>query len=263
MKLALALSATLFTSFNMSVDHPLISLLNSIQSLACSKEGFSCELFLISDHGFEEAQEVLSSLKALKLQMSRAIFTGGDGLDSYLKTFEIDLFLTSDTKECRAAEGICAAAILLQESLQHIKKEKTSIRFAFDADAVLFNKASEEMFQKLGRDAFFEHEERQATTLLAPGPFAPLYRKLHHIKELLSDKMQLQTAIVTARGMPAEQRVIHSLLCWGCIPDALFILDGTQKHKALNAYRADIFFDDKLYNLLSDKTDAVLGHVVT
>ncbi|MBN2895910.1 MAG: 5'-nucleotidase [Campylobacterales bacterium] len=264
MKLSIAIATGLLNVEDRQASHlSLATLLGNLQMLSVSGDGFNLELYLLSNQDFYQAEIVLERLREAKIQIARAIFIGSDGLAACLSAFEIDLFLASDKHACMMAEGICASAIVLPRSLKDKEVHQWRIRFAFDADAVLFDKQTERLFQTLGRDAFFEHEAAHSAIELPQGPFAALYQKLCRLKTRLAKSEEIQIAIITARGIPAERRVMHTLRSWECIPDALFFLDGSEKYKALCAYDVDIFFDDKLHNLPSDKTDAVLGYVVS
>jgi 5'-nucleotidase len=50
---------------------------------------------------------------------------------------------------------------------------------------------------------------------------------------------------VTARGGPAHERVIRTLLAWGVVIDEAFFLGGVPKTEVLAAFRPHIFFDDQ------------------
>jgi 5'-nucleotidase len=55
----------------------------------------------------------------------------------------------------------------------------------------------------------------------------------------------IRTALVTARGRPAHERVIRTLLKWGVVVDEAFFLGGVPKTEFLAAFRPNIFFDDQ------------------
>ena len=55
----------------------------------------------------------------------------------------------------------------------------------------------------------------------------------------------IRTALVTAREAPAHERVIKTLNSWGVRIDEAFFLGGAEKHKILEAFGANIFFDDQ------------------
>jgi 5'-nucleotidase len=50
---------------------------------------------------------------------------------------------------------------------------------------------------------------------------------------------------MTARGAPGHERVIKTLNLWDVRIDESFFLSGTDKYEILDAFGADIFFDDK------------------
>ena len=47
---------------------------------------------------------------------------------------------------------------------------------------------------------------------------------------------------MTARGRPAHERVIRTLLDWGVIIDEAFFLGGVPKTRFLEAFRPQILF---------------------
>jgi 5'-nucleotidase len=50
---------------------------------------------------------------------------------------------------------------------------------------------------------------------------------------------------VTARGAPAHERVIRTLISWNVRIDEAFFLGGVSKSEVLKAFGAHIFFDDQ------------------
>jgi 5'-nucleotidase len=55
----------------------------------------------------------------------------------------------------------------------------------------------------------------------------------------------IRTALVTARAAPAHERVVRTLRAWGVRIDEALFLGGLPKGAFLNAFGADIFFDDQ------------------
>ena len=50
---------------------------------------------------------------------------------------------------------------------------------------------------------------------------------------------------MTARSAPTHERVIKTLNVWGVRIDEAFFLGGSEKYEILQAFGADIFFDDQ------------------
>lgn len=82
------------------------------------------------------------------------------------------------------------------------------------------------------------------------GPFAPFLRSLASVQSALGENTtRIRTALVTARGGPAHERVIRTLRAWGVRVDAAFFLGGLPKQEVLRAFKPHIFFDDQESNL--------------
>src|SRR5690606_5423492 len=83
---------------------------------------------------------------------------------------------------------------------------------------------------------------------LSDGPHARFLRKLSSVQKQINqktDESPLKIAIVTARNSPAHFRVLNTLRYWDVQIDSIFFLGGIPKDKVLEAYRAQIFFDDQ------------------
>jgi 5'-nucleotidase len=55
----------------------------------------------------------------------------------------------------------------------------------------------------------------------------------------------VRIALVTARNMPAHERVIRTLLAWNVRVDEAFFMGGVAKTKVLERFRPHIYFDDQ------------------
>ncbi|RBH91738.1 5'-nucleotidase, partial [Xanthomonas oryzae pv. oryzae] len=73
----------------------------------------------------------------------------------------------------------------------------------------------------------------------------------------------IRTALVTARSAPAHERVIRTLREWGVRLDEALFLGGRHKGPFLEAFGADIFFDDSQHNIDSARQHqhVAAGHV--
>ena len=111
---------------------------------------------------------------------------------------------------------------------------------------LIFSDEAERIYQEKGMEAFLAHETQNAEKPLPEGPFAKL---LYTIQRLQQDeafeKPPVRTALVTARSMPAHERVIRTLHAWKVHLDEAFFLGGVSKVKILEAFRPHIFFDDQ------------------
>ena len=122
---------------------------------------------------------------------------------------------------------------------------KDQIRIAFDADAVLFSKDSEDIFQEKGLNAFVENEVSHREEALKKGPMAKFLFSLARLQKNAKDFNLLRTAIVTARDKDTGVRVIKTLKKWDITVDEIFFLQGAKKADILEAFGANIFFDDQ------------------
>lgn len=181
------------------------------------------------------------------LDIERSGWTSGTNTAKYLKAFKVDLFLSANKDDVKKAlqSGVAAAKILPSTSRTR-KSKGDQVRIAFDGDAVLFSKASEEIYQKEGLDAFVAHEKANRDNPLAQGPFAKLLMTISKIQaKFPNEDAPIRTSLVTARSAPTHERVIKTLDLWGVRVDEAFFMGGSEKYEILDAFGADIFFDDQ------------------
>jgi 5'-nucleotidase len=205
------------------------------------------EVVVMSRNSTETSLRIFNSIRHYGLDISRAALSGGAPLAPYLKAFSVDLFLSRyEDDVCRALEAGVAAALLYDQPKDPLQAAD-EIRIAFDGDAILFSDESERIFQSQGLEAFARHEAERALQPLAEGPFARLLHKLSSLQQAAAQDglTPIRTALVTARGGPAHERVIRTLLAWGVTVDEAFFLGGVPKTEILMAFRPHIFFDDQ------------------
>ena len=132
----------------------------------------------------------------------------------------------------------------------------------FDGDAVLFSDESEQIYQSRGLKAFADNEMAEAKTPLSGGPFKDFLRVLQQLQNLFDgDDSPIRTALVTARAAPAHERVVRTLRAWGIRIDEALFLGGMDKGEFLDAFGADIYFDDQLGHCESASEHVPTGHV--
>lgn len=179
-------------------------------------------------------------------RITRAAFTSGASLASYLDAFSVDLFLSKDLADVQAAIAAGHAAALIQEPPVDFVPDRDVIRLAFDGDAVLFSDESERIYRGQGLEAFVSHERERARNALPEGPFGKLLKTLAALQRRFPPaRRPVRIALVTARSAPAHERVIRTLREWGVDIDEAFFLGGLPKEPVLKAFRAHIFFDDQ------------------
>jgi len=171
------------------------------------------------------------------------------------------LFLSSNADDVVKAldAGYAAATILATPAGGNASDQ---LRIAFDGDAVLFSDESEQIYQDHGLEAFTANEKNEARRPLSGGPFKGFLEALHHIQtEFASAASPIRTALVTARGAPAHERVVRTLRAWNIRIDEALFLGGREKGPFLKAFGADIFFDDQQGHCLSASRHVATGHV--
>jgi len=205
------------------------------------------EVVVMSRNSTETSLRIFNSIRHHGLDITRAALSGGAPLAPYLKAFSVDLFLSRDEADVRRALAGETAAALIYDRPEDPAETSGEIRIAFDGDAILFSDESERIFQEHGLEAFARHEAEKAREPLAAGPFARFLHKLSVLQAAARGNgvTPIRTALVTARGGPAHERVIRTLAAWGVVIDEAFFLGGLPKTAILEAFRPHIFFDDQ------------------
>lgn len=216
------------------------------------------EVILLSRNSADTGLRVFNSIKHHGLPITRAAFTRGGNTSPYVASFGAHLFLSTNPDDVRAAlaSGYAAATVLTSIPSINVTQQ---LRIAFDGDAVLFSDDSERIYKSQGLTAFEENEVAAAHIPLEGGPFKPFLAALHQIQRNNSDA--IRTALVTARGAPAHERVVRTLRAWNVRIDEAFFLGGLDKGAFLKAFGADIFFDDQQVHCDSTRQHVATGHV--
>jgi 5'-nucleotidase len=204
------------------------------------------EIILVSQNSADTGLRIFNSIAHHNLGITRAAFTSGVSPYSYISAFGAHLFLSTNVDDVTKtlAAGFAAATILSGSS--PAQQSSDQLRIAFDGDAVLFSDESERIYQQRGLAVFAENERHEAKTPLPGGPFKDFLGALHHIQNLFEPHASpIRTALVTARGAPAHERVVRTLRAWGIRIDEALFLGGLPKGGFLKAFGADIFFDDQ------------------
>lgn len=219
------------------------------------------EVILLSRNSADTGLRVFNSIEHYGLAISRAAFCGGDSPYRYISAFNSHLFLSTDGLDVRQAleMGVAAATIL--------PSRKTSasdeiLKIAFDGDAVLFSDESEKIFKNKGLDEFTRNERKSANEPMEGGPFKPFLAALQKIQmEFPPGQSPIRTCLVTARAAPAHERVVRTLRAWNIRIDESLFLGGLEKGQFLQAFNADVFFDDQQGHCDSARNHVATGHV--
>jgi len=208
------------------------------------------EVIIMSKNNPDTSLRIFNSIEHYGLDIARAALTSGQPLTPYLEAFSIDLFLSSDEVDVQEAVDAGFAAGLIYNPQKYNTCPLDKIKIAFDGDAVLFSDEAERIYKAKGLDAFVEHERHNAKRPLPEGPFAKLLKTIAFIQSQFDPKdVPIRTALVTARGSHAHERVIRTLRAWNVRIDEAFFLGGAPKVGILEAFGAHIFFDDQEVHL--------------
>lgn len=213
-----------------------------------SPEEKQVEVIILSKNNAATSLRITNAITSYNLPIERSGWTSGVDLSKYLKAFKVDLFLSaSENDVMNAIESGVAAAKILPSSKDVNNAKNEQVRIAFDGDAVLFSEESELIYKQHGIEAFVEHEKANKDNPMTYGPFAKLLLTLSAIQDKFKDGKvsPIRTALVTARCAPTHERVIKTLNIWGVRIDEAFFLGGSEKYEVLEAFGADIFFDDQ------------------
>jgi 5'-nucleotidase len=222
------------------------------------------EVILLSRNNADTGLRIFNSIKYHNLNISRAAFTRGESTHPYISAFGAQLFLSAEPGDVRKAldAGFAAATILASAAAPVADSHPAQLRIAFDGDAVLFSDESERIYKRDGLDAFESNEALAAKQPLPGGPFKNFLALLHRIQlDYPADTSPIRTALITARGAPAHERVILTLRAWNIRIDEALFLGGMDKGAFLKAFGADIFFDDQQKHCESARKHVATGHV--
>lgn len=244
------------------IAFPLVRKLLRLNRLAPERP--RVEVILLSRNTADTGLRIMNSIRHYELDITRAAFTGGQSTFPYVPAFDAHLFLSANADDVRRAlEAGHAAAQILPANLGQNLAQSDELRIAFDGDAVLFSDEAERVFKREGLDAFSAAEASAARDPLSGGPFKSFLAALHRIQsEYPPERAPIRTAIVTARGAPAHERVVRTLRAWDIRIDEALFLGGLEKGRFLKAFGADIFFDDQRGHVDSaQRHEVAAGHV--
>ena len=219
------------------------------------------EVILLSRNSSDTGLRIMNSIEHHGLDIVRAVFTGGAPTWPYIKPSGAQLFLSANPDSVRRAlEHEVAAATILPARARNTESDQ--LRIAFDGDAVIFGDESERISREQGIEAFARNERDLAEQPLSGGPFKGFLSALHQIQASFpGEDSPIRTALVTARSAPAHKRVILTLRHWGVRLDEALFLGGRDKGPFLDAFGADLFFDDSTANIENARHHVAAGHV--
>lgn len=205
------------------------------------------EIVIMSKNSPDISIRILNSIKYYGLDIQRMVFSAWENLSPYLSAYSVDLFLSKNEADVQTAiDTGCASVIVYDNPDNHNDFDKNCVKFAFDADAVIFSDESEIIYKNEWLDAFLNHEEKNENSPLNEWPFAKLIKVLSSSqKKFWLEKSPIKIWIVTARSWVAISRIIKTLRLWNVYVDSAFFLWGVSKDSLLKAYNPHFFFDDQ------------------
>jgi 5'-nucleotidase len=207
------------------------------------------EVIVLSRNNAATSLRITKAIEYHGLDITRSAWTGGDPISKYLGPYKVDLFLSANESDVQEAinAGFAAGRIYKVRKYTPVTRpDKQKIKIAFDGDAVIFSSESEKIYQTQGLEAFLENEKKNALKPLPEGPFAPLLKALARAQsEFTAFNAPIRTALITARNSPAHERVVRTLAEWGVRVDEVHFLGGVDKREIVEAFGADIYFDDQ------------------
>lgn len=217
---------------------------------------------ILSRNSPDAGVRILKSVQHYNLDIRQAVFSQGSDRFRYVSAIGAQLFLSGNASDVNKAinNGIAAATITPKETA-HLNDP--TIKIAFDGDSVLFGSEADDAYRSLGLDHFIAHENEKKNIPLEGGPFKAFVMALRLVQDAFpAGECPLKLGLVTARGIQSHERVFTTLRDWGLTLDEVLFCAGTPKGPLLQAFGADIFFDDTKSNLTSALDyDVASGHV--
>ncbi len=224
-------------------------LVKNLLSLNTDPEHRKVEVIVLSKNNAATSLRITRSIEHYGLDITRSAWVGGESLSKYLSPYKVDLFLSANEVDVQEAINAGFAAARIYKTAKYDTGQTGAdqrIKIAFDGDAVLFSNEAEQVYQEQGLEAFILHERENANRPLPDGPFAALLRAIAQAQsEYTAFNAPIRTALITARNSPAHERVVRTLHEWGVRIDEVHFLGGLEKTGFIEAFGADIFFDDQ------------------
>lgn len=225
------------------------------------------EVVLMSRNSPDLSLRAFNSISHYQLPIKLGSFTSGRPIGPFIPAWDIDLFLSNEVTDVKAAAEAGAAAARLGKLPDSGILDDTNaeeVRFAFDGDSVVFSEESDLIYQADGLDTFIKHETEHAKNPMNAGPFGKFLKKLSKLRTIhiyKEEVSKIRIGIVTARNAPAHERVIQTLREWGTPADEAHFVGPNEKGPILAAMNAHIFFDDQEKHINSASSAVPSGHV--
>jgi 5'-nucleotidase len=223
------------------------------------------EVILLSRNSSDTGLRIFNSIQHYGLGIVRATFTSPAnrcGPTSCRSAPSCSCRPTRNRCAARWRHGVAAATILpaVRRSNAHARPAAHRLRRRRGD----LRRRERAHLARAGRGGVRPHERERAREPLSGGPFRSFLSALHQLQAGIpadGESSPIRTALVTARSAPAHERVIRTLREWGVRLDEALFLGGRAKGPFLEAFGADIFFDDSPHNIDSARLHVAAGHV--
>ena len=193
------------------------------------RSGRRFELVVFSRSDADSSPRIFASMHEHAVHATRAAFTGGEPVAPYLRAFHVDLLVSAQEEDVRAALAAGTPAALLTARAEDAKQPIDQIRIAFDGDAAVLGRADDE------DEVRPEGVEK---------PLAKLMKAIAELQAGDADKRAVRTALLTRRASPAQERVIKAMRDGNVRLDEAFFVGDLPREQVLEAFRAHLYFED-------------------
>lgn len=215
------------------------------------------EVVLLSRNDPEAGRRMMNAMPHYALDITRSFFLSGTAPYPYMKSVNASLYLTTNKDEVKEAIDLGYPAGHVLPCAAKDDGEDNQLRIAFDFDGVLVDDEAESKYADGGLPLFHHYEVTNRDKPLKDGPLMPLLQRIAGIQAMERENSQkvndpakaVRVAIVTARNVPAHERLLNTMRNLNIEPDELFLTGGIEKKNILDVLKPQIFFDDQLGQL--------------
>ena len=193
------------------------------------RSGRKCELVVFSRANADSSPRIFASMHEHAVHATRAAFTGGEPVAPYLRAFHVDLLLSAQEEDVRAAIAAGTPAAMVTARPEQARQPIDQIRIVFDGDAAVF-----------GRD----DDEDEVRPESVEKPVAKLMKAIAELQAGDAEKRAVRTALLTRRASPAQERALKAMREWNVRLDEAFFVGDLPREQVLEAFRAHLLFED-------------------
>ena len=207
------------------------------------------EIVILSKNHPDCAIRIKRALEHHKMDIRRAVFTGGENTLPYLRAFEVDLFLSKEEDAVKEAIQNGIPAGLIYGGPDNPEELGGTPIMAFDGDAVLFSDEADRVYKQEKLPGFDAFEREHLKVPLPPGPLHKFALALEEVRQGHPiDSPPFRIALVTARDLKYCERPMRTLREFGIRVDHAAFCGDMSKRIVLEKLRPLIFFDDTKRN---------------